>query len=159
MVTLAFLATLLESPATPVQDKTPYPASDSYVGCYSLTLSSWRPAMDLRGDITFATPPATIELTGTEGGLGLEKGYLLVKPAPGFKPSIHDFAHWRLTPNQRIEIVWTTGFSGLRMDLTPQAWGLIGKAHTFWDVPGSIQWANVRAERTPCQRTTAPTKR
>jgi hypothetical protein len=122
-------------------------------GCYDLTLSPWRPDMKLGEDEEFITPPPRIQLFAKRGTEGWEtKGYV-VRPAPGIKPSIHRGAYWLPKGPKSIEIVWTTGFSGLSMELkTSDAEVLRGKASTFWDFGRRKQTADVVAHRVECEK-------
>jgi len=118
-------------------------------GCYELTLSQWEPAISLGEDAVFISPPARIELTKTPDHTWDEHG-LKVTPASGVSPSIHKSAYW--TDNgHRIHIVWTTGFSGLTMDLQVRGSNLEGKAQTFWDFPRPRQTSHVVATKIACE--------
>jgi hypothetical protein len=50
-----------------------------------------------------------------------------------------------------IEVVWTTGFSGLVMGLTINGEELKGKAKTHWDFRRKQQTADVVARKVECQ--------
>lgn len=127
-------------------------------GCYDLALSPWRPDMKLGEDEEFITPAPRVQLFAKRGTEGWEsKGYV-VRPAPGIKPSIHRGAYWLPTGPKSIEIVWTTGFSGLSMELkTSDAEVLRSEASTFGDfgrrnkvqMLSRIGW-NARNRRLSC---------
>ena len=122
-------------------------------GCYDLTLSPWIPDMKLGEDEVFVTPPTRIQLFATKGTEGWEKEGYIVRPAPGVKPSIHRGAYWLPKGAKSIQIVWTTGFSGLEMHLkTSDAEVLRGKAVTFWDFGRKKQTAEVIARRVECEK-------
>jgi hypothetical protein len=122
-------------------------------GCYDLTLSPWFPDLRLGEDEEFITPPARIQLFATKGIEGWESHGYIVRPAPGIKPSIHRGAYWLPKGSKAIEIVWTTGFSGLVMALkTSDAEVLRGKAQTFWDFSRKKQTADVVARRVDCEK-------
>ena len=121
-------------------------------GCYELTLSQWEPAISLGEDAMFISPPARIELTKTPDHSWDEHG-LKVTPARGVSPSIHNSSYWR-DDGHRLHIVWTTGFSGLTMDLQVRGSSLEGEAHTFWDFPRPRQTSHVIAMKIACESKT-----
>jgi len=124
---------------------------ESIQGCYELTLSAWRPNLSLGEDAVFVTPPPRIQLFAERGTQGWEsKGYV-VKPAPGVEPSIHRGSFWSPKSSQSIEIVWTTGFSGLVMILKITGADLRGEARSFWDFPRRRQKADVIARKVECE--------
>lgn len=120
-------------------------------GCYELALSPWFPEMKLGEDEEFITPPPRIQLFAEKGTEGWEGNGYIVRPAPGVKPSIHRGAYWLPKGRKSLEIVFTTGFSGLMMGLkTADAETLRGRATTFWDFDRKKQTAEVTARRVPC---------
>ena len=125
---------------------------ESIQGCYDLTLSAWRPDLNLGEDAVFITPPQRIELFAEKGTKGWESEGYIARAAPGVKPSVHRGAYWLPKSSQDIEIVWTTGFSGLTMDLRIDAIGLRGKAKSFWDFPRKQQTADVVAHKVDCEK-------
>jgi hypothetical protein len=66
--------------------------------------------------------------------------------------SIHRGSYWFPKGRQSIEIVWTTGYSGLVMGLKLEGSDLRGKAQTFWDYPRKKQTADVIARKVDCQK-------
>src|SRR5215470_3609116 len=130
---------------TPAVPLTP----ESVQGCYELSLAKWSP--DLGEDSVFATPPKRINLLGEKGSNYFEsKGYLL-RPAPGEQPSIHRSAYWRLEGTDKLILVWTTGFSGVEVDLHRQGDTLVGVAEPFWDFPRRGRKSKAVAQRIPCE--------
>lgn len=122
-------------------------------GCYELTLSPWFPGLRLGEEEEFITPPARIQLFSEKGSTGLESNGYIVRPAPGIKPSVHRDTYWVPKGPKSLEIVFTTGLSGLEMSLkTSDAETLRGKAKTFWDFSRTKQTAEVMAHRVPCER-------
>src|SRR6266404_1404423 len=123
----------------------------SIQGCYELTLSAWRPNLNFGEEAVFLTPPHRIQLFAERGTQGWEsKGYV-VKPAPGTEPSIHRGSYWLPKSSHSIEIVWTTGFSGLVMSLKIEGIDLRGEAKGFWDFPRGRQTAEVTTRKVECQ--------
>jgi hypothetical protein len=97
----------------------------------------------------FISPPARVELTMTPDHTWDKRG-LKVTPASGLKPSIHKHPYWTTDDAHHIHIVWTTGFSGLTMDLEERGSNLVGTAHTFWDFDRQRQTSEVVATRISC---------
>ena len=102
--------------------------------------------------IVFIAPPHRIQLFAERGTKGWEADGYIVKPAPGVKASIHRGSYWVPKGPQSIEIVWTTGFSGLGMGLKLEGDDLRGKAKTFWDFDRKEQTADVVARKVDCQK-------
>jgi hypothetical protein len=120
-------------------------------GCYELTLSAWRPNLNIGEDAVFVTPPHRIQLFAERGTQGWESEGYVVKPAPGVEPSIHRGSYWSPKSSESLEIVWTTGFSGLAMILKVEGTDLRGEAQSFWDFPRRQQKADVTARKVGCQ--------
>jgi hypothetical protein len=123
---------------------------ESIQGCYDLGTLSWKPDLKLGEDETFITPPQRIQILAERGSVGFEKNGYLVRPAPGFSKSIHRASYWESPGPRTIEIVFTTGFSGLSMKLKVEGETLRGEAKTHWDFPRRKQTAQVNAHRTEC---------
>ena len=120
-------------------------------GCYDLGVLKWRPDLQLdKDEAVFITPPERIELLAERGSQGSEiRGYM-VRPAPGVPKSVHRFTYWRPTGPNKIEVMFTTGLSGLEMQLTLKGDTLEGKANTFWDFLRRRQTARVIAHKIKC---------
>lgn len=121
-------------------------------GCYRLGILNWRPDLKLGEDEVFITPPLRIQLLTERGSNGLEKNGYLVRPAPGTPPSVHRASYWRPTGPNAIEVVFTTGTSGLSMQLKLEGEALTGKAKTHWDFLRRHQTAHVLAPKIDCER-------
>jgi hypothetical protein len=119
-------------------------------GCYELGTLNWRPDLKLGEDAEFITPPRRIQISAEHGGKGFEQDSYLVQPAPGVPRSIHRASYWVPKGANAIEVVWTTGFSGLSMNLNLEGETLRGKATTFWDFPRRKQTAEVVAPKVDC---------
>jgi hypothetical protein len=141
-----------QSAAEPKDDDTPV-SPEAIQGCYELTMSRWVPDMKWGDDEAFITPPRRIQLFAERGTEGFETNGYLVRPAPGTKPSIHRGSYWIPKGSKKLQIVWSTGFSGLVMELkTSDAEVLRGKATTSWDFNRTKQTAEVTARRIPCAK-------
>jgi hypothetical protein len=119
-------------------------------GCYELGALNWRPDLRLGEDAEFITPPRRIEILAEHGTKGFEQNGYLVRPAPGVPRSIHRGSYWVPKGPNAVEVVWTTGFSGLSMHLNLEGETLRGKATTFWDFPRRTQTAEVVAHKVDC---------
>lgn len=125
----------------------------SIQGCYELGTLLWRPDLKLGapgGDEVFITPPRRIQLLAERGSERLEKNGYLVRPAPGIPASIHRFSYWTPTGTRTIEVVFSTGLSGLVMKPKVDGETLRGKAKTHWDFPRRHQTAQVMARKVDC---------
>jgi hypothetical protein len=154
LLSVALVLVLLSPTASPQKgkkDESRNMKPEDVQGCYDLTLSEWKPNLHLGEDAEFITPPRRIELFAKRGTKGFEKGEYLVRPGPGVTPSIHRASYWRPKGNHSIEIVWTTGFSGLVIGLTQEKNGFKGQAKSFWDFGRPTQTADVVALRVECQ--------
>jgi hypothetical protein len=100
-------------------------------GCYQLQLSPWTPTLSLGEDEIFILPPSKIALTATPGHTWDPHGFK-VTPSGGAPQSIHKASYWTRN-GHHLRIVWTTGFSGLTMDLRERGSNLEGTARTFWE--------------------------
>jgi hypothetical protein len=120
-----------------------------FAGCYELRLTQWSPALSLGDDLIFVAPPSRVALTTTPDHTWDEHAFR-VNPEGGATPSIHKSSYWT-SDTHRVHIVWTTGFSGLTMDLEQRGLDLIGTAHTFWDFDRPRQTSHVVATRVPCE--------
>jgi len=125
-------------------------APERLQGCYKLKMSAWRPDLHLGGDSAYITPPRAIQLFAEQGTKSIETNGYVLRPAPGARPSIHKASYWRIQGLDSIELVWSTGFSGLTMLLQPQGQDLRGKAKTSWDFNRTEQTAEVLAQRITC---------
>jgi hypothetical protein len=115
-------------------------------GCYELTLSPWQPNLHISEDYEFI-----VQLLAERGTQGWEQHGYIVKPAPGVPPSIHRGSYWLPKKEHWIEIVWTTGSSGLVMGLKVEGDVMRGEARSFWDFPRKTQKAAVVARKVDCQ--------
>ena len=126
------------------------PTAAQVSGCYQLQIGAWQPALKLDRDVEFITPPDRVNLKLDAAEHSWRKVGLLVRQAPGSRGSIHTSGEWSVSKNVRVEILWSTGFSGLTMELANAPGGLHGSAKTFWDFPRPTQRATVEAKRVSC---------
>jgi ribosomal protein S28E/S33 len=119
-------------------------------GCYQLGTLNWRPDLKLGEDEVFITPPQRIQILTERGINAIEKNGYLVRPAPGIPPSIHRASYWVPAGPNAIEVIFTTGTSGLSMQLKVEGEILKGKAKTHWDFLRRHQTAQVIARKIDC---------
>lgn len=118
--------------------------------CWDIQMGPWRPNRELGADSLEVAPPSRIRLDTARADELEGAGYALSVPS-GATPSKHRFVSWRPTGRDRIGVSWSTGFSGLTMDLRVTPRHLQGQAETFWDFPRPIQRAEVRADEVRCE--------
>lgn len=121
-------------------------------GCYELGTLNWRPDLKLGEDEVFITPPKRIQILAEHGSTGFGSRGYLVRPAPGTPPSIHRSSYWEPIGPNAIEMVFTTGTSGLSMRLKVEGGILKGKAKTFWDFLRRHQTAHIVAPKIDCEK-------
>jgi hypothetical protein len=135
----------------PAEKESKFVKPETIQGCYELGALNWKPDLQLdKDEAVFITPPERVELLAERGTQGKEKNGYLVRAAPGFTKSVHRSTFWMPTGPKKIEVVFTTGTSGLEMQLTVQGETLQGKAKTFWDFRRTRQTAQVNARKTEC---------
>jgi len=132
-------------------------ASAVFDRCYTISRGPWSPVLDLGGDSVFSIPTRTIRFLGRKADWTRDPDSpveMLAIPANGSRMTIHGTPSWMPSSDGHgIEIVWSTGFSGLTMRLQTADSGatLTGQAETFWDFPREVQRAPVQAKRVECQ--------
>jgi len=135
--TASLLATVpLVTAAAAVAQAEPDAAADPVVGCYRLTLGEWNPPLR-SGNASRQTPPRSVRFLaelGDDDDGAFERGRALVRPIlpEGHTPS----AYWLRTGEDAVHVVWTGGFSGVRLDLRETEDGLRGTAEAFTDIAG-----------------------
>ncbi|MGQ0713545.1 MAG: hypothetical protein ACT4PJ_07410 [Gemmatimonadaceae bacterium] len=130
---------------------TPLAAWPDVVGCWELRMGAWQPALMLGNDERIVTPPSRVLIDSTIGTRPYERRNLLLRPAPGAAPSVHRYSWWNMGRGDSIQLRWTTGFSGVNMNLFHEGDTLRGFARTEWDFDRQPQHANVTAWRVPCE--------
>jgi hypothetical protein len=123
--------------------------------CYDLSIGPWHPAQQLREDSIFVAPPSRVRFNTARSERRPDHFVLLT--APGALPSVHRYAMWRLVGSDTVELIWSTGFSGLRMTLGGRPGELRGLAQAFWDFPRTPLIADASARRVPCDPPARPT--
>lgn len=107
------------------------PLDIKFAGCYQLNLGRWWP-WGFGEDNQFVTPPQRIELLSEQGTEGWERRHLLLRAMPNASgrkgPSF-----WEVQDENRIDLVWTDGFTGLTVDLRKEGNEFRGKGHPHFD--------------------------
>ncbi len=124
----------------------------SFAGCYELKLGRWWP-WSFGGDNEFVTPPSKIELLPVQGTEGFEKDEFLIRRIPPAQVNTigrRRASFWQVRSKNDVELTWTTGFSGVTLNLSKHGDDLRGWAHPFFDFPTSPCIMHVTAQRIPC---------
>jgi hypothetical protein len=125
------------------------PLEVKFAGCYQLSLGRWWP-WGFGEDNHFVTPPERVELLTKQGTEGWERGHLLLRALPntsGRKGS----SFWEVQDDNRIDLVWTDGFTGVTIDLRKEGNKFKGKAHPHFDSFILIQRiAYVKMQKIAC---------
>jgi hypothetical protein len=136
-LTSILLAGILALPVCAEQAITqprPGGAPVTMAGCYALTLGPWTPPLRAREWPASQTPPAEFELdTAIVPRLSGRDTARAVRPATlvvtrGLYP-----ATWRVVTAGDISVVWSTGFTGVKLRLRVTGDTLRGDATTFHD--------------------------
>lgn len=141
------------SQQNPKEKESKFVKPETVQGCYELGTLNWKPDLKLGEDELFITPPQRIQILAERGSIGFEKNGYLVQAAPGFPKSIHRACYWEPTGPKTIEIVFSTGTSGLSMQLKVEGDTLRGQAKTHWDFVRREQTSHVVAHKIDCGNT------
>lgn len=131
------------------------PASPAapFAGCYELTLGGWWP-WGFGEDTQFVTPPRSIRLLLERGTKGFEQSELLIRPLPLKAGSVSGRggpSFWRTHARDRVDLIWTDGFTGVTLQLKGNGDNLRGWAHPHFDSPTLVpRIARVTARRIDC---------
>jgi hypothetical protein len=134
----------------PKSNETKFLSPETIQGCYELGVLNWKPDLKLGEDSVFITPPPRIQISAERGSIGFEKNGYIVRAAPGLPKSIYRDSYWEPAGSKSIEIVFSTGTSGLTMRLRLDGETLRGKAKTHWDFRRRGQTALVNAPKIDC---------
>jgi hypothetical protein len=128
------------------------PTSKPFEGCYELVLSRWWP-WSFGGDNQFVTPPRRIKLLSERGTKGFEQHGFLIRAISqkGATPARGGPSYWQVKADNRIDLIWNDGFSGVTLALRKDGDKLRGWAHPHFDVPViPPRIAHVTARRIAC---------
>ena len=119
--------------------------------CFRLMLTPWLEALAIGEDSIFSTPPRVVRFSTVKRAWRSydESLWMRVEPTLGEPHSVHGPGFWR-PYGDSVEVAWSTGFSGLTMNLHTATDTLRGLASTFWDFPRPTQVAQVLGVPTRC---------
>lgn len=147
------------APMSPGQSKDigrtlPPGTAANYAGCYELSMGRWWP-WAFGEDTKYVTPPKRIELSPDVETEGFGKDRLAVRSLPFSAESASSptrrASFWTVGKDEKIEITWTDGFTGLTVELNHDGSGLSGWAHPHFDSAKFIpRIAHVTAKRIAC---------
>lgn len=130
-------------------------------GCYTLAVR-WSEAarQQWRGNVSQHEPRRLqLSLDGRSFDAPAEVTPVYkVKAVPGDTlPTDFDFSYWGIHRNGGLQIVWSTGFTGIVMSLRPNATGYTGLG-SFSDDDGTEipRAAGIAARRVPCATAAEP---
>jgi hypothetical protein len=127
-------------------------ATSSLTGCYELKIGRWWP-WGFPRETDYLTPPARIELLSQVGTQGFEKGAYLIRSIPSSSGAAqgHEWDSFWHVQGGRTELVWTTGFIGVTLNMRKEEDRLRGWAYPHFDAPVSPERvAYVTAQRISC---------
>ena len=125
-------------------------------GCYELALGpDWHDLLHpfgRGGAHEYNTPPRAVELRLVAGRGARPAGPFELIPARGASPTRHRMNYWVVDSlSGRVILDFSTGFSGVSLELTPEGDSLlVGEAREFWDFTSMAAHAPARAFRAPC---------
>lgn len=123
----------------------PEPPPASVLGCYDVTLGPWS------GPRESPDPPPQLILTDSIGTVLFESGQTLVRGWPDPATIPLDFAWWTRPESDRVELIFSSGYIGLRLHLTWNGEEWRGPIEAFTDVDPPIEaTAQVRLTARPC---------
>lgn len=134
--------------STPSQPATRTELEHTLVGCYSVRLGLFHARDAL--DASFRRAHAGTEHSTPPRIVALDSGGVL-GPAPRIWPTIHRLNYWQLDSlSDSLQMVFSTGYSGVRLTLAAAGDSLIGHADDFWDFTHLSERAPVLLRRVAC---------
>lgn len=118
----------------------------SPLACYTLSLGAWSSALPE----PLPPPPSSLQLTDSLGTSILENGRRVVRTLPQGSLKSYPFQYWEPREHGDVFIVFSTGFTGMTMDLAPAGEDLQGTARAFFDFGSFNLTAPVQLTRTAC---------
>jgi hypothetical protein len=137
----------------PQGEAPPTPTTESFEGCYELTMGRWWP-WSFGEDNQFVTPPGRIRLLSERGANGFEQDGFLIRALPPLKGAAIGRggpAFWVVKSATEIDLIWNDGFTGIRISLRRSGNALRGWAHPHFDRARLIpRIAHVNLRKTAC---------
>jgi hypothetical protein len=118
----------------------------SPLACYTVTLGAWSSALPEE----LPPPPSAVQLTDSLGTQVLENGRRVVRSMPRGTVKSYPFQYWVPREEGDVLIVFSNGFTGMTMDLSPAGVNLSGTARAFFDFGSYDLTAPVQLQRGSC---------
>jgi hypothetical protein len=118
----------------------------SPVACYTLSLGAWNTALPE----PLPPPPNALQLTDSLGTQVLENGRRVVRNMPAGSTKSYPFQYWVPREQGDLLLVFSNGFTGMTIDLTPTGANFSGTARGFFDFGSFDVTAPVQMQRTAC---------
>jgi hypothetical protein len=134
---------ILAASAACASDALVAPSSDA---CYAIALGAWNELLPE------ALPPlpAIVQLTDSMGSQVLENGRRVIVAMPVGTPKPYLFQWWEPRGGDEVRLVFSTGFTGITIDATPQGTAWSGTARAFYDFGSYDLHAPATLARTSC---------
>ncbi|MGQ0641084.1 MAG: hypothetical protein ACT4P6_09995 [Gemmatimonadaceae bacterium] len=103
----------------------------SPLACYALTLGAWSGQLPE----PLPPPPTALQLTDSLGTQVLENGRRVVRSMPHGSVKAYPFQYWVPREQGDLLVVFSNGFTGMTLDLTPSGAGAAnfsGTARAFF---------------------------
>jgi len=134
---LATVAACGEAPTAPAR---------AVAGCYALTLSRWA------GDASeIGALPDSVRLLDVRGASALEVGRTLLRAYPDSSRSHFRWAWWEPVTPDTLRIIFSTGYTGARLELRPEGAGFAGRVTAFVDYGADPATATARLTPFACR--------
>jgi hypothetical protein len=117
--------------------------------CYEVQLGPWAPQLALGADTAFSVPPRRFHVDARPDST-LGRTAYPVRALPGAGGPVHSRGQWSVVRPDSVRVVFTTGFSGVVLQLSQDGTTWVGVASTFWDFPRQEQNAPVTLVPTGC---------
>jgi len=125
-------------------------AAASFAGCYELRLGRWWP-WGFGKENGYVTPPSLVQLIAERGAQGFEQDGYLIRPMKSPTTGRGGPSYWHVKSDEKIDLIWTDGFTGVTLEMEKHGNELSGRAHPHFDaVPLIPRTANVTAQRIAC---------
>lgn len=115
------------------------------LACFNVSLGAWAPALPE------ALPPVPqrLLLTDSLGSSGLEKDRMVVEAIPPSSKS-YQWSWWQELPHDSIQVVFSTGFTGVSFRLARRGNDFEGSAFAFFDFQAESPIAPAELTRLSC---------
>jgi hypothetical protein len=124
-----------------------------FTGCYQLTVGRWWP-WAFGEDTQFVTLPSRIQLQSLRGTEGFGQNGFLLRAIPTNARATYvrgGPSYWQVESTNRIDLIWTDGFTGVTLKLEKEGHELRGWAHPHFDAAKLIpRTARVIARPVAC---------